>query len=137
MQKTRLGIGVGALGAAIYFAGLFSGLLVMVIMAGYVLLFEGDEWLRKNAVKAVVFYMVFQFAIVAVGLIPDAISTINQVATLWNGYVDGGVLSELVSAIRSVLNFMETVLFIVLGVKALKQGTMSVPVVDDIVNKNM
>ena len=51
MQKTRLGISVGLLGAAIYFMGLFSGYLLAVLLAGYVLLFEENSWLRKNAVK--------------------------------------------------------------------------------------
>lgn len=36
MQKTRLGISVGLLGAAIYFMGLFSGYLLAVLLAGYV-----------------------------------------------------------------------------------------------------
>lgn len=40
MQKTRLGISVGMLGAAIYLTGLFSGYLVAVLLTGYVLLFE-------------------------------------------------------------------------------------------------
>ena len=53
MQKTKLGISVGLLGAAIYFTSLFSGYLVPVILTGYVLLFEENDWLRKNAVKAV------------------------------------------------------------------------------------
>ena len=58
MQKTKLGISVGLLGAAIYFTGLFSGYLVAVLLAGYVLMFEENEWLRKNAVKAVALMMV-------------------------------------------------------------------------------
>ena len=54
MQKAKLGISVGLLGAAIYFTSLFSGYLVPVILTGYVLLFEENDWLRKNAVKAMV-----------------------------------------------------------------------------------
>ncbi len=53
VQKTKLGISVGLLGAAIYFMGLFSGYMVAVLLAGYVLLFEENEWLKKSAVKAI------------------------------------------------------------------------------------
>ena len=53
MQKTKIGMTVGLLGAAIYFIGLFSGYLTVVLLIGYVLLFEENEWLRKSAVKAV------------------------------------------------------------------------------------
>ena len=44
MQKTKLGISVGLLGAAIYFMGLFGGYLVAVLLAGYILMFEENEW---------------------------------------------------------------------------------------------
>ena len=40
MQKTRLGITVGALGAITFFAGFFGGYLAAIVLAGYALLFE-------------------------------------------------------------------------------------------------
>ena len=54
MQKTRLGISVGMLGAAVYLTGLFSGYLVALLMAGYVLLCEENGWLKRSVIKAVV-----------------------------------------------------------------------------------
>ena len=54
MQKTRLGISVGMLGAAVYLTGLFSGYLVAILMAGYVLLCEENGWLKRSDIKAVV-----------------------------------------------------------------------------------
>ena len=54
MQKTRLGISVGMLGAAVYLTGLFSGYLVAILMAGYVLLCEENGWLKRSVIKAVV-----------------------------------------------------------------------------------
>ena len=43
MQK-RLGISVGLLGATVCFVGLFSGYLTTVLIAGYILLFETNEY---------------------------------------------------------------------------------------------
>lgn len=77
MQKTRLGISVGLLGAAIYFMGLFSGYLLAVLLAGYVLLFEENSWLRKNAVKAMSVMAVFSLLITVLNLVPNAIGFIN------------------------------------------------------------
>ena len=70
MQKTRLGISVGLLGAAIYFMGLFSGYLLAVLLAGYVLLFEENSWLRKNAVKAMSVMAVFSLLITVLNSFP-------------------------------------------------------------------
>lgn len=82
MQKTRLGISVGLLGAAIYFMGLFSGYLLAVLLAGYVLLFEENSWLRKNAVKAMSVMAVFSLLITVLNLVPNAIGFINDVVSI-------------------------------------------------------
>lgn len=85
MQKTRLGISAGLLGAAIYFVGLFSGYLVAVVLTGYVLLFEENSWLRKSAVKAVSVMALFSLLITVLNLVPNAISFINDFTSIFGG----------------------------------------------------
>lgn len=137
MQKTRLGISVGLLGAAIYFTSLFSGYFVPVILTGYVLLFEENNWLRKNAVKAVSLMVFFSFIIAIINLIPDAMSFIDDIASIFGGSFIIGFVSNLVNAITSAISIIEKVLFIGLGVKALNQGTIAVSAVDKLINKYM
>lgn len=137
MQKTKLGITVGLLGAAIYFTGLFGGFLVAVVLAGYSLMFEENEWLKKNAVKAIALMVFFAMLSAVVNLIPDTISFINYVAGIFGGYVTVGILSSIASAIESAIGIIEKILFIVLGIKALNQGTVAVPVVDKLIGKYM
>ena len=62
MQKTRLGISVGMLGATIYLSGLFGGYVAILLLAGYSLLFEENIWLKKSAVKAVALLLFFSFS---------------------------------------------------------------------------
>ena len=52
MQKTKLGLTVGLVGAGLYFLGLFS-FIPAFLLAAYVLLMEDNEWLKKTAVKMV------------------------------------------------------------------------------------
>ena len=137
MQKTRLGISVGLLGAAIYFMGLFSGYLLAVLLAGYVLLFEENSWLRKNAVKAMSVMAVFSLLITVLNLVPNAIGFINDVVSIFGGSFSVAFLSNLISAAVAALNIIEKLLIIGLGVKALTQGTIAVPVVDNLINKYM
>ena len=137
MQKTRLGISVGLLGAAIYFMGLFSGCLVAVVLAGYVLLFEENSWLRKSAVKAVSVMAVFSLLITVLNLVPNAISFVDDFVSIFGGNFHVAVLSNLISAAVAALNIIEKLLMIGLGVKALDQGTIAVPVVDNLINKYM
>ena len=137
MQKTRLGISAGLLGAAIYFVGLFSGYLVAVVLTGYVLLFEENSWLRKSAVKAVSVMALFSLLITVLNLVPNAISFINDFTSIFGGSFHVAFLSNLISAAVAALNIIEKLLMIGLGVKALNQGTIAVPVVDNLISKYM
>ena len=135
MQKTKIGVSVGFLGAAIYFMGLFGGYLVTALLVGYVLLFEENEWLRKSAVKAVSLMVTFSLAIAVINLLPNAISVFDDIAAMFGGSFQIGFLSNLVYAITEVLNIIEKLLFIALGLRALTQGTIAVPVVDELLLK--
>ena len=86
MQKTKLGISVGLLGAAVYFTALFGGYLPLIVLAGYILLFEENPWLKKSAVKSAV--IVFSFALLSalIGFIPNAIDLINDVFNVFKGH---------------------------------------------------
>lgn len=137
MQKTRLGISVGMLGAAIYLTGLFSGYLVAALLTGYVLLFEENGWLKRSAVIAVSLMVFFSFITVLINLIPNAMNCINYIAAMFGGSFHISFISNLVSAVTSVIDIVEKLLFIGLGVKALNQGTIAVPVVDKLVSKYM
>jgi hypothetical protein len=137
MQKTRLGISVGLLGAAIYLTGLFSGYLVAVLLTGYVLLFEENEWLKRSAVKAVSLMAFFSFITVLVNLIPNVINCISYVASMFGSAFYARFISNLVSAVTSAIDIIEKILFIGLGIKALNQGTIAVPVVDKLISKYM
>lgn len=137
MQKTKLGISVGLLGSAIYFTGLFSGYLVAVILAGYVLMFEDNRWLRRSAVKAVAVMVFFSLLITVLNLVPNAISFVNDIVSIFGGSFHVAFLTHLVSAAVIVLNMIEKLLMIGLGSKALTQGTIAVPVVDNLIKKYM
>lgn len=137
MQKTKLGISVGLLGAAIYFTGLFSGYLVAVLLTGYVLLFEENGWLKKNAVKAVALMAFFSLLTVGINLIPNVLGVISNLLGIFNVHFSYGVVNSIISVVIGIINLIERVLFILLGFKALNQGTIAVPVVDKLIGKYM
>lgn len=137
MQKTKLGISVGLLGAIVCFAAFFSGYLAAIVLMGYILLFESNEWLRKIAVKAVVILVAFSVLDAVVGLIPDAIDLIDSLFGIFGKSFSIGFLSSLVSLVRNALDILEKLIFLVLGFKALSQGSVAVGPIDGIVDKNL
>ena len=137
MQKTKLGISVGLMGAIAYFAGLFSGYLVAVLIFGYIMLVEDNPWLRKTAVKSIVLLVTFSALSAVIGLIPDFISFVNTIFNVFGSYFSLSVVTNILAVVTSALSILKTVVFLVLGLKALNQGTLTIPVVDNMTNKNM
>lgn len=137
MEKTKLGISVGIAAAAIYFIAYFGGYIPAVLMAGYVLIAEENQWLKRSAVKAVATLACFSALFAVIGLLPDALSWIGSLAALFNGSFSYGVISKLLSVITGALGIAKTVIFLMLGVKALTLSNVKVPFVDDFLNKYM
>ncbi len=137
MQKTRLGISVGLLGAAIYLMGLFGGYLALVVLVGYTLLFENNGWLRRSAVKAAVLLVGFSALEAVLGLIPDSLSAIQKIVLLGNGDFQLIFLNNLFSAVIQFTYVVKKILFLILGAKALRQSTVVIPVVDEFISSYM
>jgi len=108
--------------------------MVAIVLAGYVLLFEENEWLKKNVVKAIALMVFFDLIAVVCNLLPNAITFINSVVAIFGGKFSIAVLTKVVTAITNGFSIVEKVLFIGLGLKALNQGSISFKAVDKVVN---
>lgn len=135
MQKTKLGITVGALGAITFFAGFFGGYLAAIVLAGYALLFEENAWLKRSVVKAVVLMVFFSLTVAIINVIPDLLEFVGNIASVFNGNFSIIKVNQIVNVLVSGLNLAEKVLFLGLGVKALSQGTIVIPFIDKKVSK--
>lgn len=134
-MKSKLGISVGLLGAALYFTALFSGYLAVIVLAGYVLLIEENEWLKKTAVKAVALLMSISFAITVIDLIPDLLVWISSLVSIFDGSFNYSVVTSIIYLFTKALDIARTCLFLILGIKAFTQSTITIPVVDKIIDK--
>lgn len=137
MQKTKLGISVGLMGAIAYFAGLFGGYFGAILIFGYIMLVEDNPWLRKTAVKSIVLLVTFSVLTAVIELIPDFISFISNIFSVFGSYFALPVVTNILAVITSALGILKIVVFVALGLKALNQGTLNIPVVDNLTSKNM
>ena len=138
MQKTKLGITIAVFGAALYLVAYLGGTLAAVVLAGYVLLMEENDWLKWTAIRAVALALAFGLLSAAVGLIPDVAGLLRNIINLFAEepvYWDG--LNKVMNIINGIISIVKTVFFLLLAVKALTMKTIKLPVVDDLVQKNM
>lgn len=136
-MKTKLGISVGLMGAAVCLATLFAGYTPAIILAGYVLICEENEWLKKTVVKALAVTFVLSFLSAVIGLIPDALSWIGSVFGVFSGSFKYDIVSSIISLIKKTIDIVEKVVLLCMAFKALKQESVSVPFIDGLVDKNM
>ncbi len=135
MEKTKLGISVGLLGAIFFFAGFFSGYIVAFLLAGYILIAEENAWLKRSAVKGIVLLLTFTVLNGLIGLIPGALNLLQDAARIFDNNINIPVVYEVVNFITAVLSYVEKILFLILGFKALKQETLVIPPLDKFVGR--
>jgi hypothetical protein len=135
-MKTKLGISVELFGAALYFTGLIS-IVPLVLMAGYVLIVEADEWLKKTAVKAVGVVISFAILSSAVGLVSNSTSLLSDIFSLFKGTLNFGMLGRFLSICQKVISLAQALILLLLGFMALKKGDIKLGSVDKVIEKGM
>lgn len=136
-MKTRLGISVAMLAALTYLMGLFSGYTVLVLMVGYILLCETDEFLRKSAVKALIIVVAFSIVSAVIGLIPNGISVLDDFFNIFNGEFHIYFITRIITFINTVLVVLQKLILLVLAFMAWSGKTCKIPGLDDLVDKHM
>ena len=135
MEKSKLGISVGLLGAIFLFAGFFGGYLVALLLAGYILIAEENAWLKRTAVKGLILMLVFTVAIGLINLLPGVLDLVKDAARIFDKNLDIPVIYEIIQFITATLSYGEKILFLILGFKALKQETLVIPPLDKFVSR--
>ena len=101
MEKTKLGISVGLFGALTYLAAYMSGFLVIILIVGYVMLMESNEWLKKTVVKALITLAFFSVLSVAIGFIPQVINFITDFINIFGTSIYLNVVNKLFGELQS------------------------------------
>ena len=136
-MKTKLGISIGLLGAAAYFVALFDGFLALALIAGYILLFEENEWLKKSAVKAFVILVATALCRALIGFIPDLINLIDHLVGIFGGTFGVWPLERLINFIDTAIVIARKVLLLLLGLQALTQNGTPIAPIDKLIDNHM
>jgi len=135
MKMTRLGISDCLLAATIFFLAILSLWGPVVLLTGYVLLFESNRWLRTSAVKALAVLILFHLVTTAIGFIPVGFTMMGGFLSILE--VAFRIFSGIFLFIISMLGILRMALLLLLAFKALKRETMSLGPIDDLIAKHM
>ena len=135
-MKTRLGISVALLGAFTYFAGLISGYVVQIIVAGYILIYEKDTLLKRTAVKSVVICVSFSLLSAFIEFIPNMFDMVSSLAGLFDQALEMTKVTMAISFITKALEIFRNLLLISFGIFALKNQSVSIGFFDKIIDRH-
>lgn len=136
MLKTKLGISIALVGAAMYFLGALS-FIPAVLLAGYVLIAEQNEWLKRQAAKMIGVVVVFGLLSIAVGWIDDVVSILNIIVRWFDKDVYLSVPANLTSLCQYIISVVKEVFLLVMGFMALGMKSVKLGVVDKQLDKFM
>lgn len=145
-----IGISSGLIAALIYWAGLLGnlGIVVSVLIAGYVLIKEKDDWLRAVALKGVAVLICFGLLLGFVGLLDyvkdficDIINTVRySMSVFGNTYVtttNGGAFYYILDMLRTIIIFIRDLFLILCGFAAFRNRNIRIPGIDGLVDRHM
>lgn len=134
MEKTKLGISVSLLAAAVCLLGYFGGYVITGLLVGYILLKEENEGLKKLSVKVILVMLVFSVLSTLIGLIPSLENLISSFIQIFDADFYTQFADRVFNFLYNVLSLLKTVVFLLLGYSALTGKTVKIPVLDSLVD---
>lgn len=137
MLKTKLGVSIALVGAAMYFLGVVS-FTPAVLLAGVVLIMEDNLWIKRQAAKMIGVVVVFTLISVALGWIDDVVGLMNTIVHWVEKDAERlKVPGDLTSVLRVIVNAVEEILLVVMGFMALKMKEVRFAPIDKLLDKFM
>ncbi len=136
MLKTKLGISIALVGAAMYFLGMFS-FIPAVLLAGYVLIAEENEWVKRQAARMIGVVLLFGLLSIAIGWIDEFVGMLNIVVRWFNDEVYLKVPGNLTGLLQYIISIVKEVFLLVMGIMALNMKSIKFPLVDKLLDKFM
>ena len=134
MEKTKLGLSAGILGAVAYLMFLFGGYVPGLLLVGYILLRESDCNLKTSAITALFATLLFSVANVVVGLLPDVINIFESLLSIFGAYIGIDFVSRIANFLYNVLSLLKTVVFVFLAGMSLLNKPVQLPIVKKLVD---
>lgn len=136
-MKTRFGVSVNAMAALVCFMALFGSYIPVLLLVGYIMIAEDNEYLKRIAAKALAVMVCFSLLGVVIGYIPNVIELINRVCAIFNGSFYVGIISKLISLITYILGILESLILLVMGIEALSGKNFPVGMIDKFMAANV
>ena len=133
MERTKLGLTIPVAGALAFLLFLFGGYVAGILFAGYILLREEDQQLRRNAVLSIFAAVTCSLFGAVIGFLPDVLNVFESFRGLLSIDVHISFVDSFANFLYYILNVAKTVLFIGLAVLAWKNKPIQLTILDHLI----
>ena len=141
-MKSKLGIHVGFLACICFLVAQFGGWVPLVLLAGYILLFEENYFLRMSALKAFLILLFFTLLSTLINLIPDVLfdfinwfTRIFDAERTFNNLTAVAKINQIFDFLAWIVSTCRLLLLLLLAFLACRFKTIPVPFVDKLYEK--
>lgn len=127
MEKTKLGLPVGIVGAAAFLLFLFGGFTPGLLLLGYILLCETNTDLKNTALTAVVLALAFSLVNSLIGLLPSVVNLFTSLLGIFTVNVNTWLLDSIFSFFYQVVSLLKTVVMLAMAFLSFKGKVFEIP----------
>ena len=129
MEKTKLGLTTGVLGAVTYLSFLFGGYVAGLLILGYILLWEKDSVLKVSAMTALLITLAASIINAVVGLLPDVVNVLESLLNVFKVYFSVAFLDNIYAFFVRLISLLKTVAMLALAGLCLFNKPIQLPVI--------
>lgn len=117
--KSKLGISCGILAALLSFSGAFGWSVVFALIAGYIFLFETDQWLKSYTAKVTKVFVIYNIVSLVISLMKTCLSVLIDMDIFSNKLVNGMYkMSGGLSVINSIASIVFAAILLINAIKS-------------------
>lgn len=138
MEKTKLGLSVNLLAAIAFLCAYFGGYVASILLVGYILIAESNQWLRQMALKSVLIMILFSALSILISLIPDIADFFFSIIHIIKpdfGYSFTSFLTRCQTVLANAYYLIKLAAFAVLSILAAQGKTIRIPFIDQITDR--
>lgn len=136
MLKTKFGLPANIVAAVMYLVALFGGgYLAPLVLAGYILLNEELNFVRRAAVKSIALMLAVSLIQFVISLIPDFVNLIQEMLWIFDEGFDASVLERIEIFFGHMVNIAKNAFFVLLAVMALFNKSIDIKPLNKLADK--
>jgi len=127
MEKTKLGLPVGIVGAAAFLLFHFGGFTPGLLLLGYILLCETDTGLKNTALTAAALALAFSLVNALIGLLPSVVNLFTSLLGIFTVNVNTWLLDSIFNFFYQAVSLLKTVVMLAMAFLAFKGKVFEIP----------